>query len=298
MIISVLNLILYLSYYFLLPQLFSNLGNSAIARSDIYISPHFVRLIIFFFRRNSFQDRNGLVQLGHWFSPIQQDKDKRRMDHRYKKFDVVELKTDVVDQETNINLGGWQGRIFDFFEDEKGDIVAYIRWDSQTIQQIPKNFIDLCIDNDLSWVDILIGVESLNFGSARDTLEMAEWQRLEALSTYSWSQPGKAGQKAQEVIKSFRKDEGNVLQAWEKYLKDNLHFPFPIRIRKVNKTSHKENQKGIALELNGAEDVYGVMSMVDINGRKVIIPTIDLIVPHNSKNHEYLETYRFWFENG
>lgn len=216
------------------------------------------------------------------------------MDHSFIKFDIVQVKSGVIDRETGTNLGGWQGRIFDFLEDEDGDTVAYVRWDGPTIRQIPKDYINFCMHNGLSWVDILIGVESLSPGLERDTPDSSEWQRLEVVSQYSWPQFGKAGQKALDVIKTFSGNDGSVLQAWEKYLKDHLQFPFTARIRKAKKSP---NQKVVALELNGAEDVYGVTVIVEIDGRKAVIPAIDLVLPHNSKNYAFLEAYSFWLKN-
>lgn len=219
------------------------------------------------------------------------------MENPFTKFDIVKVKEGIIDQETGIALEGWQGRIYDFFDDDNGDCVAYIRWDSDTIRRIPEDFIDFCNKNDLTWVDIIIGIESLEPGKETDTPDIAEWQRLMALSKYNWMHMGAVGVKVQQIINSYSLEEGSILQFWEKYLLENLHFPFSARLRKKNQKHNKINQNLKAIDLNGSEEVYGLAILCEMDDRQLIVPLSDLIVSQSSSNYEFLQYYRFWFEN-
>jgi len=219
------------------------------------------------------------------------------MSQTFKKFDVVKLQEGVFDQETNQSLEGWQGRIIDFYDDENNERLAYIRWDSQTLQQLPEEFINLCFKRQIPWADVLIGVDSLDYGTEGDTLDQAEWQRQEMFARYVWPDLGKTGQKIKEIYDSFSKDRGTILQEWEKYLAEHLHFPFQTRIRKRIKNENLEGPKNFAVELNGADELYGVMVMLENKNRKIVLPIIDLVVSPDSRNYKFLGVYNLWFKN-
>lgn len=213
------------------------------------------------------------------------------------KYDVVQIKAGVVDLESGVDLGGWQGRIYESLEGEDGDLVAYVRWDSQTIKMIPDKFRTYCMDNRLSWVDILMGIESLKAATARDTMDEADWERSRALSKYFWPQMGESGKKVCAIFDAFPPNEGCVLQAWEKYLKEHLALPFSAIIKKEEKFPAKGNRKIIVHDLNGSEEVYGIAALAKIDHQRIILPITGIHVPRGSENYEALENYKFWFVN-
>lgn len=219
------------------------------------------------------------------------------MEHFFIKDDVVQIEAGIIDRQSGIDLGGWQGRIHELLNGKDGELVAYVRWDSHTIKKIPDEFRRFCINHHLSWLDILMGVESLHPAAARDTVDKADWERSRALSEYYWSQMGETGNRICSIFNAFDAEEGSVLQAWEKFLKQNLTLPFTATMKKRKKHSAKGNQPVVVHDLNGSEETYGNTALVEINQQWIVLPITDIQVPRGSSNYEVLEDYKFWFVN-
>jgi len=219
------------------------------------------------------------------------------MDLFFTKFASVQIKSGIVDLKSGVDLGGWQGRIYEFLEGEGGDLVAYIRWDSQTIRRIPDGFRSYCMANQLSWVDMLLGTESLTLAAARDTMDEADWERSRALSRYVWTQLGETGKKICSIFDTFTDNRKSVLQAWENYLREHLTFPFSATMKKKKYFSTRGSRKVIVHSLNGSEETYGVTVLAEINHQEVVIPITDIFTPRGADNYDVLENYRFWFAN-
>ncbi|NPV77165.1 MAG: hypothetical protein HPY59_12440 [Anaerolineae bacterium] len=219
------------------------------------------------------------------------------MEHSLTKHDVVQIKPGVIDLKSGFDLGGWQGRIYDFFDDEDGNLVAYMRWDSQTIKTMPDEFRRYCIDNRLSWVDILIGTENLTPATPRDTIDEADWERARTQSIYLWSHLGESGKKVCSIFDAFPSNEGSVLQAWEKYLKQHLSLPFSATLKKRERFSARGSSKCIVHDLNGSDEIYGIAALVEINHQRIVLPITDIHAPRGSKNYDTLANYKFWFTN-
>ncbi|MCC6147133.1 MAG: hypothetical protein IT308_06145 [Anaerolineaceae bacterium] len=219
------------------------------------------------------------------------------MEHFFEKYDIVKIKQGIIDLESGAELGGWLGRIVEFLEDDEGDLVAYVRWDSVTLRNIPDDFFEYCRKNQVSGVDILIGVDALAPAYARDTIDEANWERTRILAKYFWPQIENYTENTLTALEAHKKDGGSVLQAWEEYLKTNLTFPLTAEIKLQGKTIRQKKCKCIVQDLNGSEDTYGVAVFVEINGSFFVLPLTSIQVARNSEVYLALETYRFWFNN-
>ncbi len=76
------------------------------------------------------------------------------------------MKSDVIDPDFSVSIGGWQGRITEVFEQ---DNLVCITWDSITLRNMPGKMIRLCEKEDLQFERMYLRPEELEFGQPRDT---------------------------------------------------------------------------------------------------------------------------------
>ena len=90
-----------------------------------------------------------------------------------------------------------------------------------------------------------------------------------------------------------------AFNAWEKYLTENLSFPFDAEICEYQDSGLLKQGDKIRIHgITGNEDPYGVIAKIKL-GRKVFhFPLCDIeALDKTSANGQLLNTYRDWFGN-
>jgi len=77
----------------------------------------------------------------------------------------VVVKSDTVDPDFDIDIGGWQGRVMEI--DYGG--TALIRWDSITLRAMSKYLLIRCENENLDWEWMTLNVTDFEHATARDS---------------------------------------------------------------------------------------------------------------------------------
>ena len=78
--------------------------------------------------------------------------------------DFVKIKNGVKDADENkYDLSGWKGHIIEIQEKDSPDdeTIYEIHWDSDTLRDIPNEFIQTAFDDELSWATYCAGENDL-----------------------------------------------------------------------------------------------------------------------------------------
>ncbi len=95
----------------------------------------------------------------------------------FKVGDFVKIKQGIMDADENkYDLSGWQGHIIDIQpKDSPDDETIYeIHWDSQTLRDIPDEYIQTAFDEELSWSTYYAGENDFLPAEATESLEISE----------------------------------------------------------------------------------------------------------------------------
>ncbi len=95
--------------------------------------------------------------------------------------DSVKVKQGIFDPDLNqFNMSGWQGRIKDIATNNETNLIE-IAWDSITLKQLPKEFIENSIEDGSAYYIMFLGKEDVELTKPRDKESDAEKQleRLE-----------------------------------------------------------------------------------------------------------------------
>ena len=86
----------------------------------------------------------------------------------------------------DFDLSGWQGRIIDIDEEEVDEPTIGITWDSITLEEMPKTYIEKSEKEGLSWSDIYLGPNDVEPTQPRDSEDDVAQIREELEARFGW----------------------------------------------------------------------------------------------------------------
>jgi hypothetical protein len=218
---------------------------------------------------------------------------------KFKIGQTVKVKNGVLcPDDSEFDLSGWTGRIIDLVEDEEPTIG--IEFDSITLKSMPEKFIKKSEQEDLDWSRIYLDVNDVERTKSRDTEQEAKIVRNEIKKHFEWIGIGSGGELIQSVINSAESfKEWDALKAWEKYLEENLQFPFETLIHEYQgRGPLKEGDKLKVFGIELVDDHYGIIVACRKERKRYDFPLVDLkVTEKKSINSNIIEAYRTWFAN-
>ena len=218
---------------------------------------------------------------------------------KFKIGQTVKVKNGVLcPDDSEFDLSGWTGRIIDLVEDEEPTIG--IEFDSITLKSMPEKFIKKSEQEGLDWSMIYLDVNDVERTKSRDTEQEAKIVRNEIKKHFEWIGIGSGGELIQSVINSAESfKEWDALKAWEKYLEENLQFPFETLIHEYQgrgPLNEGDKLKVFGIEL--VDDHYGIIVACRKERKRYDFPLVDLkVTEKKSINSNIIEAYRTWFAN-
>jgi len=209
--------------------------------------------------------------------------------------DSVRVIDGFFDEQTDHDLGGWQGRVQEIYE-ERGS--ALIHFDSITIEQMPSAYIQICEEDGCSWTEYGFGFEDLEIAEPRDRKSDVKKVEQAREGEFRYAHLGIEGRDIDQVLKDVAPDDlMGQFQAWENYLSENLTFPFVAEVEGM--TRSRQVREGARVKVRGLDDIddqYGIIAKVQLGRRILHHPLSDLeVVKTSSPNHDPLQTYALWF---
>lgn len=211
----------------------------------------------------------------------------------------AQVKAGVSDDEFDTDMSGWQGRISEIdLEPFTGLPSLLIQWDSQTLKAMPDEYIASCEDQDLEWAEMFLPAEEVVPAEPRDEpgdRNLAIW---EIYNTLSWSDYGEQGERIQAVLETAPNgDERAQFEAWERYLRQRLAFPFEAEVTEPQDEEPLEVEERVkVLGIEGSDDLAGVLVQVSKQGYRGVLPLCDLdVTDEHSPQFEPVDDYLTWY---
>jgi hypothetical protein len=200
----------------------------------------------------------------------------------------------------DVCIGGWQGRVSEVGEDDDGNDFICIRWDSITLKNMPRYFVDQSEEAGLEYARMYLWHEDVEFAECRDTEEDVANILVESSKSHSWSWLGEEGKRIQRVLADV--DEADVmraLDAWQKYLEITLIFPFDaVASGYQDKGPLQSGDRVSVKKISIVDDLYGVIVELRRGRKKYHHPLCDLeVINEDSANYQPITDYCVWFAN-
>lgn len=211
--------------------------------------------------------------------------------------DFVRVKEGVSDPDSDQDISGWQGRVVEIGEDNEGQPLLLIAWDSHTLHNMPDLYLEESEIKGLDWRRFLLGAGEVEPAQRRDTNEDVDRVVEEIESQIYWISLGEEGRRIQQILSGVR-GEMEELRAWERYLKENLTFPFEAEVSEYQeKTPLRQGDRVRVWEISTVDDLYGVIIAGRWEGESIDFPLCDLDVVGNDLNGQIVSDYGVWFAN-
>ncbi|MEW6742566.1 MAG: calcium-binding protein [Planctomycetota bacterium] len=225
---------------------------------------------------------------------------RKRTGSELKLGDSVVVKAGVQDPDFGTDLGGWQGRITDIERSEQEGVLITITWDSVTLKGMPGSVIERCEEEGMSWTECVLLADDVEGTKPRDSDQDAGQVTAELADKYAWSALGEQGRRINRVLTSGDPvDEENEFDAWERYLKAHLVFPFEAKVNEHQDRGPLPIRGRITLTgIGPVDEYYGIMVNVSQGRSEYTLPLCDLtVVERRSTNHQPVDDYCTWFAN-
>ena len=222
--------------------------------------------------------------------------------HHFKIGDSVKVKDGILEPDTEaFSIGGWQGRIIAIRDEEKPTVID-IKWDSVTLKNMPKHFIEECEEEGFGWDSMGLYPEDVEPAIARDTEEETNTVRNELedehLLSYSWL--GEQGKRIEKILQGIKpNNDMRATKRWGDYLEEHLSFPFDAEIDECQERGPLRDGDQVKVkEISLVDDLYGVIVAIRRGRERFDCPLADLAaLDKASPNAELIQDYRVWFAN-
>ena len=197
-------------------------------------------------------------------------------------------------------IGGWQGRVSEIGEDDSGNDLICIRWDSITLKNMPRYFIDQSEEEGFEYERMYLWPEDVELAERRDTEEDVAKILAESPKRRSWRWLGEEGKRIRRVLADV--DEADVmkaLEAWQRYMEKTLVFPFDAVVSGYQDKGPLQSGDRVSVKkISIVDDLYGVIVELRRGRKKYHHPLSDLeVINEDSANYQPIKDYSVWFAN-
>lgn len=211
--------------------------------------------------------------------------------------DSAAVKAGTLDEDSGIDLGGWQGRIL-AIEDRADGTFLMLSWDSITLKNIPESYLQESEEQGLDWSEYSLAAADVEPAKERDTAREAARVKSDIATAVSWCGLGAEGQRIRQVIAGLD-GELEILTAWESHLRQKLKFPFAAEISEPQDRGRlRQGYRVTVLRISGVDDQFGIVVEIALGRERFDFPLCDLrTVGRKSPHKQALSDYAVWFAN-
>jgi hypothetical protein len=218
-------------------------------------------------------------------------------DNEFKAGDSIRVKEGVNDPDSDADISGWQGRILEIAEDESGQPLVLVAWDSHTLKSIPQSYLEQSEIEGLDWQQFYLRVDDIQHAQSRDTQRDVDDVVDELAYRVFWVSLGEEGKRIQRVL-SGAKNEREAFAAWKEYLQENLRFPFKAEVSEYQDRGRLSQGDRITVrEISVVDDLYGIIVSGKWGLQSIDFPLCDLAVIGEGVNRQIVSDYAVWFAN-
>jgi tetratricopeptide (TPR) repeat protein len=225
-------------------------------------------------------------------------KSKRRTRSGLKIGDTVQVQAGIKDPDYDIDLSGWQGEVTDLDEDEQGNTLVLIEWDSQTLEGMPDEEIEKSEEDGLDWSEMYLLESEVKRAERRDTPQQRQASREKRAAQFPWAYLGEQGRRIQAVLQGVApEDEWAAFQAWDAHLRQHLQLPFTAEVSEPVEVDWLEvNDRVKVVAFEALDESWGVQVRAAKGKRQASLALYDLEFAAGKKaNEELLDDYLTWY---
>jgi len=214
--------------------------------------------------------------------------------------DCIRVKPGIKDPNYGFDIGDWQGRVTAIETYQSSQLTIMFQWDSLSLKCMPASAIRRSEEDGLDWTSMGLYLEEVEKAEPRDTQADVD-EIVEVLSAdHNWDYLGKQGRRIHKVLKGIDEDdELEAFETWQEHLEAHLKLPVEAVVSEFRERGHLQaGDRVIVSDIEGVEDLYGVLVNIKARGNAYVFPLCDLKAA-NEKSANFTLTYDYavWFAN-
>ena len=216
----------------------------------------------------------------------------------FKAGDSVVVKAGVKDPDFDGELGGWQGRVIEVYDDDPPTL--HVEWDSLTLRAQGGAYFERCLAEKLDWASIDLDAGNFDQAEPRDIKAEVAQAVEEITRQYGRIDLAAQDRRIQQVLAGVDKDdELDAWEAWAEYLEKILTFPFEAIVhRREERDPLKTGDRVKVVEIADVDDLYGVIVRLRVGHKSYHSALCELkVADDSSPNSEPVDDYGVWFAN-
>lgn len=212
--------------------------------------------------------------------------------------DSVKVKKGVKDPDLNTyDMSDWQGRIQSFGkDDETGELLVQIQWDSITLRLLPKDFIADSIEEECDFSEMVLSETDLLKCMERDSLfDVQQAKEMIELACF-WNDSGEQGKRIKSVIAQC-KNSFNLIDKWFEHLEETLELPCKVFYIGDSIRGLRPDAEIVLDGILDSDSVHGVIGSGKYDRKNINIPLCDVKPVVITPQNQSLDDYAVWFAN-
>jgi hypothetical protein len=238
---------------------------------------------------------------------------------KIKKGDSVRVKPGVLDPDYDHDLSGWQGRVLDIETD--GGTLIEIAWDSVTLNRMPAEIIEACIEDGFDYYSMWLGKNDVNLTGPRDSQQDVKKSIDTINEKYEYTSSDEQNKKFEKILDIWdlwvsEENHNRFLDYLAEHIKtpcvltgaENFSWEEPYLLGIFDQTEYEKLKKERPssadqfklIRLEGIDDRWGILVKVRrISDKKIfIIPLWELkTADKKDRNHPFIDAYSNWMSN-
>ncbi|MCP5098240.1 MAG: hypothetical protein GY943_22045 [Chloroflexi bacterium] len=210
--------------------------------------------------------------------------------------DVVKVRQGFKDPDTKIKMSGWYGRITKLYPQENTAMIAF---DSQTMQDMPSKYIELCEIEEYSWHEYGYDLADLIKTDPRDTENETAVTFTQLENKRIDNYLGKGGQEIQRIMQAIDpKGDMGEMDVWWEYMEQELKFPLEAVVDEWQRGPLRSGEKVRVHAIEDADEHYGIIVKLRRGRKQYHFPLCKLAAADESSTaYDLIDLYRTWFAN-
>jgi hypothetical protein len=229
---------------------------------------------------------------------LEANKPKRAKAAAFGVGDSVTVKAGMKDPDFDAEIGGWQGRIVEVYNDDPPTL--HIEWDSLTSKVQDGAYFARCQAEKLDWASMYLSADDLERAEPRDTEEEVAQTVEEITRQYGRVDLAEQDRRIQQVLAGVDEDdEVDALDTWEAYLEEKLVFPFEAVVHKYEERGPlKTGDRVKVTEITDVDEKYGIIAHLRVGHKSYYLPLCEIkVIDEASPNFQLVDDYGVWFAN-
>jgi hypothetical protein len=216
----------------------------------------------------------------------------------------VVVKPDEIDPGSDQPIGGWQGRVMGYHEEDP--LLVDVAWDSVTLRGMSMEWMAQSDLEGLDWSRMYLLFDTLDPATPRDTEEEANetHRELQSRVVAELNVTGKlyvlaSGKAVLELVHAQpNPDERAAHAAWHTYLQQALKLPFIAEVAVRDQPPLHQGERVTVRAVTGLDEQEGTMVRVQRRRDGVEVPLIALkIGTPSAANYQVLSDYTEWLQD-